>query len=593
MLWLLAPALALVLSQPVRPRRFDLGDEDRAFLLDVARRTWDYFDEVGGQPEDFHLPPDNMQEDPGPMVAHRSSPTNIGLGLVAVLAAHDFGFVDTEGLVRRLRLSLDSIESLERYRGHLLNWYDTTTLAPLHPRYVSTVDSGNLAGSLLCLAQGLRQLADTPGASLAAELRELAARADALLEAMDFRFLYDTQRKLFAIGYRLADAEGPARLDPSFYDLLASEARLASFIAIAKGEVPSSHWFALGRPVTSVDGVPTLLSWSATAFEYLMPLLFMKRYPETLLDRTCVMAVRRMRRYGDSLGVPWGISESAYAVTDRQGNYQYKAFGVPGLGLKRGLADDLVVAPYATALAVLVDPEDAVANLQRLRKQGVCGRYGFYESIDYTKRARPEAEGEEAAAADGTHGHIVKAYLAHHQGMTLLALANLLREDVMVKRFHVDPRVQATELLLQERVPRDAPVDRAAARRRPPARWRRRPRSRRAASARRTRCSRTRTSSRTAPTPSWSPTPAEEAAPAAAAWSRGCGRTRRSIPAGSTSTCATRGAARSGPPPTSRRAASRRSTWSASGPSARSTGGSTTRSRRGWRSPCRPRTTSR
>ena len=457
LLWLLAPALALVLSRPVRPRRFHLSDDDRTFLLDVARRTWDFFEEVGGE-ADSHLPPDNLQEEPGPMVAHRTSPTNVGLALVSTLAARDFGFIDTPGLVARLTRSLDSIESLERYRGHLLNWYDTSTRAPLHPRYVSTVDSGNLAGSYLCLAQGLRQLADEPDAELPKELRGLAARADALLEAMDFRFLYDTQRKLFAIGYRLADADGHARLDPSLYDLLASEARLASFIAIAKGEVPSSHWFALGRPVTSVDGVPTLLSWSATAFEYLMPLLFMKRYPETLLDRTCVMAVRRMRRYGESLGLPWGISESAYAVTDRQGNYQYKAFGVPGLGLKRGLADDLVVAPYATALAALVDPEEAVANLRRLKKHALLGRYGFYESIDYTRRAGTESEHEDAGVAERARGHIVKAYLAHHQGMTLLSLVNLLREDVMVKRFHLDPRVQATELLLQERVPREAPV---------------------------------------------------------------------------------------------------------------------------------------
>jgi cyclic beta-1,2-glucan synthetase len=458
LLWLTAPALALVLSRPVRPRRFELQDEDRAFLTDVARRTWAYFDEVGHSRADFHLPPDNLQEDPGPMVAHRTSPTNIGLALVSVLAAHDFGFVDTAGLVARLTATLDSIESLERHRGHLLNWYDTTTLAPLHPRYVSTVDSGNLAGSLLCLAQGLRALAEAPEATMASELRAVADRAQAFLDAMDFRFLYDAQRKLFAIGFRLADADGPARLDPSYYDLLASEARLASFIAIAKGDVSPSHWFALGRPVTSVDGVPTLLSWSATAFEYLMPLLFMKRYPETMLDRTCVMAVRRMRRYGESLDVPWGISESAYAVTDRQGNYQYKAFGVPGLGLKRGLADDLVVAPYATALAALVDPEEAVENLRRLQRSGLCGRYGYYEAIDYTRRARTEAEAEEAPAAGPGHGQVVKAYLAHHQGMTLLALANLLREDVMVKRFHADPRVQATELLLQERVPRDAPV---------------------------------------------------------------------------------------------------------------------------------------
>ena len=359
------------------------------------------------------------------MVAHRTSPTNIGLGMAVGAGRARLRLRGHRGawsLACRARST--PWRRWSASRGHLLNWYDTQTLEPLHPGTCSTVDSGNLAASLVCLAQGLRQLAIPPGAEQAPALHGLAQRADALLEAMDFRFLYDTQRKLFAIGYRLADADGPARLDPSFYDLLASEARLASFIAIAKGDVPSSHWFALGRPVTSVDGVPTLLSWSATAFEYLMPLLFMKRYPETLLDRTCVMAVRRMRRYGEPLHVPWGISESAYAVTDRAGNYQYKAFGVPGLGLKRGLADDLVVAPYATALAALVDPEAAVANLRRLQAEGLHGRYGFFESIDYTPAGPAESEPDEPRAADAGRGQIVKAYLAHHQGMTLVALAD-------------------------------------------------------------------------------------------------------------------------------------------------------------------------
>jgi cyclic beta-1,2-glucan synthetase len=457
LLWIAAPAVAFGLSQPVTARRFELDETERAFLTDLARRTWGYFDAFANLPGDHFLAPDNFQEEPGPQVAHRTSPTNIGLGLLAVLAAHDFGFVDTGGLVQRLGRSLDTLDSLERFGGHLMNWYDTESLAPLHPRYVSTVDSGNLAGALLCLAQGLQQVART-APEQAESLRALAERAQVFADRIDFRFLYDAQRKLFSIGYRLADADGPARLDPSLYDLLASEARLASFLAVAKGEVPSAHWFALGRPVTSVDGVPTLLSWSATAFEYLMPLLFMKRYPETLLDRTCMMAVERQRRYADSLGVPWGISESAYAVTDRQGNYQYKAFGVPGLGLKRGLADDLVVSPYSTALAALVDPEEAIANLHRLQREGLAGPYGLYESIDYTQRVRTDAELEDARTAATGRGQVVKAYMAHHQGMTLVALANLLKDDVMVARFHLDPRVQATELLLQERVPRDAPV---------------------------------------------------------------------------------------------------------------------------------------
>ena len=360
-----------------------------------------------------------------------------------------------------------TMEGLERFEGHLLNWYDTLSLAPLSPAYVSTVDSGNLAGALMTLAEGLRQLtrhpqpaaqpSTEPAVDHAGRLEGLARRAAAFADGMSFRFLYDPQRRILSIGYRLADAEGPGRLDPSYYDLLASEARLASFIAIAKGDLPETHWFHLGRLVTSVDGTPTLLSWSATLFEYLMPLLVMKSYPETLLDQTCRMAVRRQIEYATDRGVPWGISESAYNVVDRHDNYQYKAFGVPGLGLKRGLGDELVVAPYATALAAMVDPTQAARNLRRLAAEGLEGAYGYYEAIDYThgRTDEPEAATNSATFSRGT---VVRAFMAHHQGMTLVSLANALLGDPMVKRFHADPRVQATELLLQERVPRQAPI---------------------------------------------------------------------------------------------------------------------------------------
>ena len=560
-LWLIAPLAAYWLSRPVPSRRVQLAPADVALLRRTARKTWRYF-ETFVNAESHHLPPDNFQEYPGPMLARRTSPTNIGLGLLSTLAAHDFGFVRTSDMVERLERTFSTLEGLERFEGHVLNWYDTTSLAALLPRYVSTVDSGNLAGSLLSLAGGLRRVArepqtltaiaagladaagllaealqalpraklgttdgggtaearavrqrleapdledqfaaavngvadlgarvqalsldpadpgpegdaahwvkvllagvpeppptTAPDAALAARLEDLAQRCEVLVNEMDFSFLFDTQRKIFAIGYRLADAEGPGRLDPSFYDLLASEARLASFIAIAKGDVPQSHWFRLGRPVTSVDGRPTLLSWSATMFEYLMPLLVMKSYPATLLDQTCRMAVRRQREYAREQGVPWGISESAFNLTDRHGNYQYRAFGVPGLGLKRGLADDLVVAPYATALAAMVAPREAVANLRRLAREGLDGRYGYYESIDYTPRKTYEADSEPRPL--GTRGVVVKAFLAHHQGMSLVSFANTVMQDPMVGRFHLDARVQATELLLQERVPRQAPI---------------------------------------------------------------------------------------------------------------------------------------
>jgi cyclic beta-1,2-glucan synthetase len=576
-LWAAAPLVAYWLSQPARLRRLRLDPAERAYLRRLARKTWRYFETFVG-PADHWLPPDNYQEDPGPMVAHRTSPTNIGMGLLSTLAAHDLGYVRTDELVRRLDGALSSIESMERHEGHLLNWYDSANLAPLHPRYVSTVDSGNLAGALLILSEGLRRIArdgqdrgalragqcdeaglllravdacakadpgrraacdalrrevkaiqsllagddDPPEATLALlrgrapalvgalapleapegnaaaaaaeavywgrrladglsgadvpdglparslapapepsipeRLLDLGRRAAAIADGMGFGFLFDRQRKIFSIGYRLADAEGPGRLDPAYYDLLASEARLSSFIAVAKGDVPQSHWFHLGRLITNIDGRPALLSWSATMFEYLMPRLFMKTYPGTLLDVSCRMAVRRQMAYAAQRRVPWGISESAFNFVDRHGSYQYKAFGVPGLGLKRGLADELVIAPYATALAALIDPGAAVRNFARLAAEGAEGPYGFYESIDYTPRKTYEQTDGGAPSGPDGGGVVVKAFLAHHQGMSLVALANVLQEDRMVERFHQDPRVQATELLLQERVPRRLPM---------------------------------------------------------------------------------------------------------------------------------------
>jgi cyclic beta-1,2-glucan synthetase len=500
-------------------------------------------------------------------VARRTSPTNIGMGLLSTLAAHDLGYISTKRLLQRLDATVRSMEGLERHRGHLLNWYDTSTRAPLHPRYVSTVDSGNLAASLMTLAQGVRAiagkpqtreqrlegLADTAGllaaessstgaavsravvteinrlartigaaardvlragkatatrdedvqtirssaAALAAiapglavdgwsaqqesplsttlvywchstieaaatlqdddeasvdALESLASRVSQFADAMDFSFLYDHRRRIFAIGYRLADADGPGRLDASFYDLLASEARLASFVAIAKGDVPQHHWFHLGRLVTNVDGRATLMSWGGTMFEYLMPQLLMRNFQGTLLDQSCHASVRRQIDYARQRNVPWGISESAYAFTDREGNYQYRAFGVPGLGLKRGLVGDLVISPYSTALASLVNPSLAAENFELLAELGLDGDYGFYEAVDYTPRNRDT----EAAPEAGSGPSVVRAYFAHHQGMSLVALANVVLHDVFVERFHADPRVQATELLLQERVPREA-----------------------------------------------------------------------------------------------------------------------------------------
>ncbi|MCX6566986.1 MAG: DUF3131 domain-containing protein [Candidatus Aminicenantes bacterium] len=457
-LWAAAPLVAYALSRPVVPQRVELGEEDRRFLRLMARNTWRYFEAFMG-PETHGLPADNFQETPEPRAAHRTSPTNIGMGLLATLAAHDFGFIQTDELASRIDATLTTMEGLERFDGHLLNWYDTQSLAPLPPAYVSTVDSGNLAAALMTLAEGLRQASQQSPTTvdLSKHLLDLAGRAARFVDGMNFRFLYDPQRQILSIGYRLADTDGPGRLDASYYDLLASESRLTSFIGIAKGDLPETHWFHLGRLITGVDGMPTLLSWSATLFEYLMPLLFMKSFPETLLNQTCRMAVRRQIEYATDRGVPWGISESAYNLADRHGNYQYKAFGIPGLGLKRGLGDELVVAPYATALAVGIEPTEAVRNLRRLAGEGLEGAYGYYEAIDYAhgKTEEPESDRRKESLPRGT---VVRTFMAHHQGMTLVSLANALLGDPMVKRFHADPRVQATELLLQERVPRSVPI---------------------------------------------------------------------------------------------------------------------------------------
>jgi cyclic beta-1,2-glucan synthetase len=566
-LWLASPVVAWWLSRPVAPRRLALTDAEAQQFRRIARRTWAYFERFATAAE-HGLPPDNVQATPNVLIARRTSPTNIGMGLLATLAAHDVGFLRTRALTDRVDAMLGTAESLERHEGHLLNWYDTSTLAALAPRYVSTVDSGNLAASLMTLAAGLREVAAEPpeeqrwcagildtadvlGETLAtlsrrahaaasltnlsrdasraledvrasltgegpaesrmeearrhipplsdalerieavapsegdaqeiaywrqsliemlttaiepgepsdatrARLIELARRSDALADDMEWKFLYDRERGVFSIGFRLADADGPGRLDESYYDLLASEARLASFIAIARDEVPQEHWFRLSRALVSVEGRTTLVSWSGSMFEYLMPLLVLRSHAETLLENTYRAVVKAQIQYGRRHRIPWGISESAYGIVDPHGNYQYKAFGVPGLGLKRGLGEDLVIAPYATALAAMVDPSAAAANFRRLSRESPAGTFGCYEAFDFTPRKTLAPEDRPESAAPRVH--IVRAFFAHHQGMSLIALTNVLLGSPMVRRFHSDPRVQATEPLLQERVPRFVPI---------------------------------------------------------------------------------------------------------------------------------------
>jgi len=610
--WFAAPWIAWQISQPIESATPKLTPVQLRFLRRIARRTWHFFEAFVTSRENW-LPPDNFQEIPTPTIASRTSPTNIGLSLLANLAARDFGYLAVGALIRRTQNTFATLERLERYRGHFYNWYETRTLQPLLPLYVSSVDSGNLAGHLLTHSSGLRELADekifTPQifeglldtleilqslvgdnvalAQIGAELQKpptspraafsfltsVTARAAAIaasltdadeevriwaetlkhnceehledihflapwlalpsshrgegqaparqsaegaqslltapaaqsdqslavldksltlrevstldqllgpvleggadptelsrclreasnharqrlreletlagqsdqLAAMDFTFLFDSARDLFSTGFNVTER----RCDTSFYDLLASEARLCSYVAIAFGQIPQDHWFSMGRLLVAARGEPILISWSGSMFEYLMPLLVMPNYENTLLDHTCRAAVQQQIEYGKLRGVPWGVSESGYNRTDVHLNYQYRAFGVPGLGLKRGLAEDLVIAPYASAMALMVAPVEACQNLRRLAAEGRTGAYGFYEAVDYTPSRLPP---DESSAT-------IRSFMAHHQGMSLLSLLSLLRDRPMQRRFMSCAMLKAADLLLQERVPKTA-----------------------------------------------------------------------------------------------------------------------------------------
>ncbi|MCL2899361.1 GH36-type glycosyl hydrolase domain-containing protein [Brenneria tiliae] len=541
LLWLAAPALALWVSRERGiTRQENIAAADKRGLRLTARRTWRFFETFVTEDE-HHLPPDNFQEQPKPVIAHRTSPTNIGLYMLSTVAARDFGWIGIADVLERLEATLTTMERLQRFRGHFLNWYDTRELQTLLPAYVSSVDSGNLAGNLIVLAnacelwleeggeqdirepladhlqlireslflhretqgepallqrlgkidallnsnlpperllaesalqldqllrlaEGLlphagdgavpeplfwinatrRMLAAHAGqqggsAALNGRLQALASRARKMALDMDFAFLIDPERKLLSIGYLMAENQ----LDVSCYDLLASEARLASLFAIAKGDAATRHWFRLGRAAVLTGRGAALMSWSGSMFEYLMPSLVMQAPVGSLLEQTTRLIVAHQQAYGRSVSVPWGISESAYNARDIDFTYQYSNFGVPGLGLKRGLADNLVVAPYATGLATMVDPLAACRNYERLAEMGASGRYGFYEALDFTPSRLPE--NKKVA--------IVYSFMAHHQGMTLVAIANALHDGDMRRRFHREPMIQSCELLLQESLP--------------------------------------------------------------------------------------------------------------------------------------------
>ncbi|KRE47020.1 GH36-type glycosyl hydrolase domain-containing protein [Paenibacillus sp. Soil522] len=442
-LWLLAPFAVRWLNGPPSIPNIAPSESEANELRQLAAQMWAYYEDFAGENDNW-LPPDNVQMEPPNGIAHRTSPTNIGLLLACTVAARDFGFIDTRGMLDRVGRTIGTIEKMEKRFGHLYNWYDTQTLRPLPPLYVSTVDSGNFVAYLIALKQGILEWAKKDGANgdgseLLHWAEALAGRIESIVAGTDFRPLYDDRAELFTLGYHAA----LDRREDILYDLLASEARQASFLAIAFGQAPVSHWFRLGRAMAKSGKHPTLLSWSGTMFEYLMPSLLMRTYRHSVWDATYRGVVKRQIEYARQRGVPFGISESGYFAFDYQMNYQYRAFGVPGLGFQRGLENDLVLAPYAAIMALPIQLGDSLASLKRMEEMGAKGKYGYYEAIDCTAQRMPEDTGY----------IIVRSFMAHHIGMSFLTLGNLLLPRTMIDRFHADKRMQAAELLLQERIP--------------------------------------------------------------------------------------------------------------------------------------------
>ena len=430
-LWILGPFIAWYISLE-RNKDKEISTENRGYLEEIARKTWNFF-ETYINAENHYLMIDNYQEDREKKIVNRTSSTNIGLSLMAVISAYDLNFISFNIAKKYIENILDTVNNLAKWNGHLYNWYDTKTLMPLIPRYISTVDSGNFIGYLYVLKQFLIEHREEEN------LDFLIQNVDRLISDADFAPLYSAENKLFSIGFNLEEN----KLTDSYYDFLASEARQASLIAIAKKDVPSKHWNALSRTLTTLKGYKGLISWSGTAFEYLMPNINIKCYPGSLIDESNKFAVMCQIEYAKRMNIPWGISESAYSLKDLYNNYQYKAFGIPWLGLKRGLENDIVVSPYSTFLALEENKNDAIKNIKQLQNLGAFKKFGFYEAIDFTKsRLKLNQEYE-----------LVKTYMAHHQALILLSINNCLNNNVFKKRFEQNPEIEAVDILLQERMP--------------------------------------------------------------------------------------------------------------------------------------------
>lgn len=428
LLWLIAPAIMCYISKEivVNNKKELLVDKDKQYVLEVGKRTWQFFKDYLVK-ENNYLPPDNYQEDRKPKAIKRTSSTNIGLALLAVISSYDLGYETQKNTLELLNKMIDTIYNLQKWNGHLYNWYNIETLEPLRPRYISSVDSGNFVGYLYVVKQFLIQNGQED------------TRIDELIEHTDFTKLYNEKMQLFSVGYNVEEN----MLTDSYYDLLASEARQTSLVAIAKKDIEQKHWYNLSRTLTVLNKYKGLISWSGTAFEYLMPNINIPKYPGSLLNESCKFLIMSQKEYNKKLKIPWGISESAFNLKDLNNNYQYKAFGIPWLGLKRGLADEIVVAPYASMMAIIDEPIEVLKNLKQLEKLGMYNKYGFYESIDYTPTRLRKNETKA----------IVKTYMAHHQGLILLSINNLMNNNIVQKRFVQNPEIEAVDILLQERMP--------------------------------------------------------------------------------------------------------------------------------------------
>jgi cyclic beta-1,2-glucan synthetase len=344
-----------------------LDKKEQEYVLEIGRKTWGFFNKYLNQ-ENNYLIPDNYQEDRKNKIVKRTSSTNIGLSMLAVISAHDLGYIDFYKSLEILSNIIYTIDSLQKWNGHLYNWYNTTTLVPLIPRYISTVDSGNFVGYLYTLQGFLENIINKVEDK--EKIKNLIKIISKIIRDTDFSVLYDNEKSIFSIGFNVEEG----KLTNSYYDLLASEARQASLIAIAKRDIPAKHWNNLSRTLTVLDKYKGLVSWSGTAFEYLMPNINIPKYSGSLLDESCKFMIYSQQRYCFKLGIPWGISESAFNLKDLNSNYQYKAFGIPWLGLKRGLADEMVVSSYGSVLAITEKPNEVIENLKILEKEGMKRR---------------------------------------------------------------------------------------------------------------------------------------------------------------------------------------------------------------------------